>query len=152
MKPFRFRFDKVLHVRETREKSSRSRFAVALRAWRSAEKALERARADHRDALEAMAAARAGSSVSEVLLLEPGIRATERRLHVQAERTQEAAQEASRRREDLVVATRARRVVEKLRERRRWVHVYRENWEEQKHVDEVAIQFASQLRKPPERR
>ncbi|MEW6546435.1 MAG: flagellar export protein FliJ [Bacillota bacterium] len=152
MKPFRFRFEKVLHIRQTREKSSRSRFALALRAWRAAEKALERAHTDHQDALEAMATARAGGNLSEVLLLEPGIRATASRLRHQAERTREAAREASLRREDLVVATRARRVVEKLRERRRWAHLYQENWEEQKHLDEVAIQFTDRVRKPTERR
>jgi flagellar FliJ protein len=152
VKPFRFRFQKVLHVREAREKSSRSRFALALKAWRAAESALERARREHREALEAMADARTGADISRVLLLEAGIRATARCLRERAEHAREAAREASRRREDLVVATRARRVVEKLRERRRQAHLYRENWEEQKHVDEVALQFTGKLSKPAERR
>ncbi|MEW6397643.1 MAG: flagellar FliJ family protein [Bacillota bacterium] len=152
MSPFRFRFQKVLHVREAREKSSRSRFVLALKAWRTAESALERARSEHRDALDAMAAARTEGDISRVLLLEAGMKATARCLRERAEHTREAAREASLRREDLVVATRARRMVEKLRERRRSAHLYRENWEEQKHVDEVAIQFTGKLRKPAERR
>ncbi|MDI6823465.1 MAG: flagellar export protein FliJ [Bacillota bacterium] len=152
MRPFRFRFDKVLHVRETREKSSRSRFAVALRTWRAEEKALERARREHQEALDALASARATGDVSQALLLEPGLRVTARRLTSQTERTREAAREASRRREDLMAAARDRRVVEKLRERRRWLHLYRENWEEQKRVDEVALQFNGRSRNPTERR
>lgn len=152
MRPFRFRFEKVLTVRQAREKSSRSRFALALRAWRAEEKALEQARAQHLDTLEAMAAARAKGDIGQAVLLESGLRVTVARLRQQARRTGEAAREAARRREDLVVASRARRVVEKLRERRHRIHLYRENWEEQKGVDEVALQFTGRAKRLTERR
>lgn len=153
MKRFRFRFQKVLQVREAREKSTQGRFVAALRAWRKEREALELARGAHQETVEAMVTARTRTTVSEALLLEPGMKVTAARLQAQARRAQEAAQEASHRREDLVVATRARRVVEKLREQQRRLYLYELNWEEQKILDEVATQsFASRSRTSKERR
>jgi len=178
MKAFRFRFQKVLQVRETREKSSRNRFAYALQAWRAEKAALEAARESYRQAIsslvlacrgEPLASAGAPADVSrelptpdpspwrepgrihlasQVLLLEPGLSASDRQVQRQSARTEEAARQVSHRREDLILATRSRKAVEHLRDQRKAEHQYREAWEEQKGLDEVAVKMFTRSSHP----
>ena len=147
MKAFRFRFQKVLQVRETREKSSRNRFAYALQAWRAEKAALEAARESYRQAIASLVLACRGEPLtpahlaSQVLLLEPGLNACDRQVQRQSARTEEAARQVNHRREDLILATRSRKAVEHLRDQRKAEHQYREAWEEQKGLDEVAVEM-----------
>ena len=140
MSSFRFRFDSILKLREADRRQRRAELAEAFRAEALLAKQGEQIEGEIREMKQRARVATAPGRVDIDKLLES--QRYELILQSQAsllaQRGQQLKEEIERRREALVEADRAVRVLEKLRDQRLSQHVEQELKLEQKQLDEVA--------------
>lgn len=151
MSPFHFRFERLLKVKSLTEEQWKREFA---RARIALDEALERRdagrrRLEHREAQLRAAREEGGLSLDRMLLLSEYVNRLRRELE-ELQRDVEAAEaRAEEVRAELVEATKARKVLEALKERHRLAYMEEQNRIEQRELDEVARNIAI---RPKERR
>lgn len=139
MKAFRFALEPVLSYRRQVEEAKKRAFALARRAAQEHHHALQRLFAEESSAKEDLR--RMESSLldlSEVLAQRRYLTAIARRIAQGREQLQKRTQEQAAARAAYIGASRDRRVLERLRERRWEEYRVRSDREEQKDLDEVA--------------
>lgn len=145
MKPFAFQLQPVLRHREILEDRARQDLAEALGRERELQERLERRRAELAALREELQTRQAhGIAVQDLLLFEESIAHRGRLLSVLMREAEEARREVERRREALAEASRDRRLLEKLREKKKEEHGREMARRETIQLDEIALQLDRQ--------
>lgn len=140
-KKFRFKLAPVLKYRETIQEECRTRFLQVQEMRNQQMRELDKLREESSRAVESMTDAKTGTlDMSRVLVLNryiTGLNISQQQGTVQLRAIE---REAEKRRDELVIARKDVRVMEKLEERRFEEHLYEEGREETKVFDEIAGQ------------
>lgn len=139
MKPFRFRLEKLLNIRQQQSKMAQNALAVARVRTRQAYAHLESARADRINSEAALLAKRQ----RRMTMLEWQVSAQMHEALVEQEKAAEATLQGahadeSRRREELAEAERREKTLDRLKERQAEEHRYAMEAWEQSQIDEMA--------------
>ena len=139
MKRFRFRLETLRRLRVGREKLLRREYAEALAWLRAEDEILGRYKLEEANGIEELRDALSGSCKPRLLrLLEEYISGKAIDIEFQTERVEKARRAVDRKMEELVEASRDRKVVDRMRQRELDDHTYESNREEQRFLDEVA--------------
>lgn len=142
MKPFDFQLQPVLRHREILEDKSRQDFAEALGRERQLQEQVEARRSELLALQEELRTRQShGIAVQDLLLFEESIAHVGRRLSVLMREAEEARHEIDRRREALAEASRDRRLLEKLKEKKKEEHGREMARQETILLDEIALQL-----------
>jgi flagellar FliJ protein len=139
MKPFRFRLEKLLNIRQQQSKMAQNALAVAKFRTRQATVYLEAAKADRIASEQALLSRRQ----RRMNVLEWQLTAQLHEAMVEREKAAEAALQAAlaeeaRRREELAEAERKEKILDRLKERQAEAHRYAMEALEQAQIDEMA--------------
>ncbi|MBN2080280.1 MAG: flagellar export protein FliJ [Spirochaetes bacterium] len=139
MKKFNFKLQTLLNLREAREREIRNELAkiMSLQNREREKQADLRRRIDEQKALFGDKLRRGAYSPAEAILFERFVDVSLRAIDAAEGRIQEMEPRVREVRERLIEASRARKVVEKLKERRRVEHDYAVNRELNKENDET---------------
>lgn len=137
MKKFKFRLQRVVEVRETKEKECQRELSVSVEELKQREKRLEAetdASSMSQDHLRK--ALRESPNAGQLSALDGWRSQKERDLEQQCRRTEEQRSQVDLKRKALIQASKEKKVLERLRERRYLEHQKREQAEEQAFLDE----------------
>ncbi|OHD63996.1 MAG: flagellar export protein FliJ [Spirochaetes bacterium RBG_13_51_14] len=139
MKKFKFRLQTLLNIREAREREIQHELAAILRVQnREREKQEElRRRIEEQKTLFGDKLRRGAYSSSEAILFERFVDVSLRAIDTAEERIKSMEPQIQEVRKRLIEASRARKVVEKLKERKLAQHNYEVNKEINKEIDEM---------------
>lgn len=139
MKKFKFRLQTLLNIREARERQVQYELAkiVSLQNLEREKQADLRRRIDEQKELFGDKLKKGGFSAAEALLFERFVDVSLRAIGTAEERIRSMEPQIQEVRSRLIEASRERKVVEKLRERRRAQHAYEVNRELGKENDET---------------
>lgn len=142
MKPFAFKLEPVLHHREILEDRAKQELVDALQRERTVREEIEHRRSEltalREDLLQKQ---QHGISIQDLLLFEESIAHRGRILNALSRELEEAVQEVVRRRDILAEASRNRRLLEKLKEKKRDEHGREMARRETIQLDEIALQI-----------
>lgn len=147
MAGFKFKLQRVLDLRQQQEMAKKNELALAERAWR-AEKAKydDLLRVKGEVQAELAGRGRAAFAISELIAYQHYQQRLEKEIARQAVQVRQARATADEKREELVLASQKRRVLEKLREKRAAQFKSAEETAEQNEIDDQSI-IAYQRRK-----
>ena len=151
MKAFRFSLQSLRVLREQKERLAQKRYAEALRASEAVAARLGAANRERATAWRAMGEEmRAGAAIARLQQVRAWCREWEQRcdhLTAAAKKTDQAAGKA---RQEMLLATRDRKVLDNLHDQRRRAYDYAVHREEQNRLDEVGLRSSGALSGRPE--
>lgn len=147
MRRFRFSLQRVLEVAALRERIATQAFAEALRRLAEERAGLQAAEARRRRAKEELERQTRGVIALTTVLFTTGfIKALTAEIAERRMRVAEAARTAEEKRQTLLVQMKARKALERLRERRLAEYQAEVLREEQRDIDELAQQISARQR------
>ena len=142
MKPFRFPLESLRAVREHKEQAARERYAGALRACEEAATRMQTASTELSGCWARLCdQLAAGATGSDLLRTRAWCNVLELRVKERAAALAEARLVVDSRWHDLLLATRERETLERFFDRRRRAYNREVQRQEQKQLDEIAIQL-----------
>lgn len=142
MKKFNFRLQRVMEVRETKEKECQRELALSQEELNRQENLLEKTVAESKRSREGLRQALEKSSNAGRLTALDGWRERQEKEHrAQSDRTRKQKGEVDRSRKALVQASKEKKILERLRERRRQEHRALTQKEEQAFLDELGCRI-----------
>ena len=136
---FQFRLQKVMQARQFKEEIAKKNLAAAQTALKEDLQFLERLEALHRDAMIQMEAHIEGQvNVADVLLDIAYISSLSEEIAAQQRKIVQRTEEVERKRQMLVEASKDKKMLERIRERRYLAYLQEANRAEQAVIDEIA--------------
>jgi flagellar FliJ protein len=138
MKKFKFRLQRVIEVRETKEKECQRELSLSMEELKRRERRLaEETEASSRSEAYLRKALKQSTNAGQLTALDGWRSQKERDVHQQHQRTVEQSGHVDQKRKALIQASKDKKILERLRERRYLEHHKQQQHEEQAFLDEI---------------